>query len=192
MWPGQVSWVPLIGESRLSDLDPEIIQRKPFAMHATLALSAIVCAALLSPGAARRSKDTPPLYDQRQEGGWNVRADLKNFVVVIVPRATAPQASLLDLLTRALRPTPLAHFVQSKTAPYHVDISQGGAAHLRQDEILATQSPPPPEAVQGRALNIVLNVPDNEGESMTLLGAREQCGPGMRRDALGVCRPHLT
>uniref|UniRef100_A0AAR5QKK4 Uncharacterized protein n=2 Tax=Dendroctonus ponderosae TaxID=77166 RepID=A0AAR5QKK4_DENPD len=168
-------------------------------MHATLALIALVCV-LAAPvtSRARRPKETQPLVDQRQEGGWNVRADLKNFVVVIVPRAGAPHSGLLELLTRGLRPPPQAHFIQSKAAPYQVDISKAGAAHLRKDEILATQSPQ--EAAPGRRLRaakaFVLTVPDQEfdvtpkgGEGMSLLGAAEQCGPDMRRDALGVCRP---
>lgn len=96
-------------------------------------------------------------YDQRQEGEWNVRADLENFVILIIPTSHAPGAAtgtggglgLLDLLTKAnpfrshlkrkkhvKKPqqeqnveedeTALdtEQFLESKTAPYHVDITR--------------------------------------------------------------------
>lgn len=48
---------------------------------------------------------TPPrrqiAYDQRQEGHYNIRADLENFVILVVPSSAASGANLLDLLTRA-------------------------------------------------------------------------------------------
>jgi len=104
-------------------------------------------------------------YDQRQEGEWNVRADLKNFVILIIPKtseASEGGEGLLDLLTRShskhhhgkfgvkkLHPAKsnkesgaeTMHFIESKTAPYHVDITKS-SSHLMNDEILATQSPP--------------------------------------------------
>uniref|UniRef100_A0A182P678 Uncharacterized protein n=1 Tax=Anopheles epiroticus TaxID=199890 RepID=A0A182P678_9DIPT len=40
-------------------------------------------------------------FDQRQEGKYNIRADLENFVIVVVPSGTSSGASLLDLLTRS-------------------------------------------------------------------------------------------
>lgn len=33
-------------------------------------------------------------YDQRQEGKWNIRADLENFVVLIIPKSPALPPSL--------------------------------------------------------------------------------------------------
>uniref|UniRef100_A0A182NGL5 Uncharacterized protein n=1 Tax=Anopheles dirus TaxID=7168 RepID=A0A182NGL5_9DIPT len=39
-------------------------------------------------------------FDQRQEGKYNIRADLENFVIVVVPSGSSSGASLLDLLTR--------------------------------------------------------------------------------------------
>lgn len=48
---------------------------------------------------------TPPrrqvAYDQRQEGHYNIRADLENFVILVVPSSATSGASLLELLTRA-------------------------------------------------------------------------------------------
>lgn len=39
-------------------------------------------------------------YDQRQDGKYNIRADLENFMIVVIPSSPASGASLLDLLTR--------------------------------------------------------------------------------------------
>lgn len=104
-------------------------------------------------------------YDQRQEGELNVRADLKNFVILIIPKTSEVSEDgegLLDLLTRShskhhhgkfgvkkIHPAKrnkesgaeTMHFIESKTAPYHVDITKS-SSHLLNDEILATQSPP--------------------------------------------------
>lgn len=33
-------------------------------------------------------------YDQRQEGKWNIRADLENFVVLILPKSPSIPSSL--------------------------------------------------------------------------------------------------
>lgn len=108
------------------------------------------------------------LYDQRQEGEWNVHADLKNFIILILPTAStsakptgSPSSSdysslfggpsLLDFdtlisptrsqLKRIKHKNPSSakdysnsnnnnaaaeetkHFIEAKTAPYHVDIS---------------------------------------------------------------------
>lgn len=111
--------------------------------------------------------------DQRQEGEWNVRADLQNFVILIVPTNLSTGLAsfgLLDLLRKAPNTTnknhnknkksthkktvkkqqqqqeeedqqqsvendevetlnpqigeETQHFIESKTAPYHVDISK--------------------------------------------------------------------
>lgn len=50
---------------------------------------------------------TPPrrlvTYDQRQEGKYNIRADLENFMILLVPtsqQSTSSGVSLLDLLSR--------------------------------------------------------------------------------------------
>ncbi|XP_062551161.1 uncharacterized protein LOC134216229 [Armigeres subalbatus] len=40
-------------------------------------------------------------FDQRQEGKFNIRADLENFVIVVVPSSPSAGVSLLDLLNRA-------------------------------------------------------------------------------------------
>lgn len=119
-------------------------------------------------------------YDQRQEGDWNVRADLENFVILVIPAspsaavASTPSMSgtlsLLDLLTKAVPwrgikrkrtkkpyqqhadnmqelPLDTQQFIESKTAPYHVDISKSKSnlAKLHptdvSEDMLIAQSP---------------------------------------------------
>lgn len=62
---------------------------------------------------------TPPRrtveYDQRQDGHYNIRADLENFVILVVPSSAASGANLLDLLTRSQKRNHNKH-VQKK---YH-------------------------------------------------------------------------
>lgn len=40
-------------------------------------------------------------YDQRQEGQYNIRADLENFMIVLIPQSPAEGLSILDLLTKS-------------------------------------------------------------------------------------------
>lgn len=40
-------------------------------------------------------------YDQRQEGQYNIRADLENFMIVLVPQTPTEGLSILDLLTKS-------------------------------------------------------------------------------------------
>lgn len=100
------------------------------------------------------SAPSPALkYDQRQEGEWNVRADLENFVILVIPTSSSAAASgtgggtsLLDLLSKAVpfrshikrkhvkkthhqqvdqgTDVDTEQFIESKTAPYHVDITR--------------------------------------------------------------------
>ncbi|KAK5644724.1 hypothetical protein RI129_006024 [Pyrocoelia pectoralis] len=86
-------------------------------------------------------------YNQSQEGAWNIRADLENFLIFVIPTSRGSSnhnASLLDFLSKSI-PFPrhrnrhvnkvaegsaseksieTEEFIESKTAPYHVDISQ--------------------------------------------------------------------
>ncbi|XP_050304398.1 uncharacterized protein LOC126741956 [Anthonomus grandis grandis] len=113
-----------------------------------------------SPVPGKQNSDKPNvLFDQRQEGEVNIRADLKNFVIMIIPKspeiADSPSSgSLLDLLSKKhnnvkriknnqklMNRAETMHFIESKSAPYHVDITKS-SDHLMNDEILATQSPP--------------------------------------------------
>lgn len=96
-------------------------------------------------------------------GELNVRADLKNFVIVIIPTPSVPNASntasLLDFLSKSLpsrshvkriKPskTPIhdaaeetQHFIEAKTAPYHVDLTKAKEQlHPNNEEILLAAS----------------------------------------------------
>lgn len=135
-------------------------------------------------------------YDQRQEGDVNVRADLENFVILIIPTSNSNSLGLLDLLTKAMpnkgalkkriesKKTTLSgeeetqHFIESKTAPYHVDISRT-RSHLAKlhpqlkvadkGEVLIAHSPivalskseDEPEDRSRSARNIIINPNDD-------------------------------
>ncbi|KAF2885321.1 hypothetical protein ILUMI_20853 [Ignelater luminosus] len=85
-------------------------------------------------------------YDQRQEGKWNVRADLENFIILVIPTSSsgASNGSLLDFLSKTI-PLPYykkskkhtkvhsqedenlpnaEQFLESRKSPYSVDISR--------------------------------------------------------------------
>jgi hypothetical protein len=135
------------------------------------------------------------LYNQRQDGDLNVHAELKNIVVMVIPSQTSsPSPShWLDFLLKSLpershskrqqakKAVPGAetmHFIESKTAPYHVDISRS-KSHLAKlhpelpevietEEIVIAKSPTVelvkdenPHARIARAF--VLTVPQEEG-----------------------------
>lgn len=178
-------------------------------------------------------------YDQRQEGEFNVRADLENFVILLIPAAAPspspvpssnnPTLSLLDLLSKSIplknkrnkhvkkdgqdlqHPTTIESFIESKTAPYHVDLDNGEENFVVEKK----QHPELNEAAARLARAFVITVPlggesikkhedivkkdtkkdlkkkyVNEADSeMKLLGAEnEQCGPGLTRDKDGICR----
>lgn len=103
-------------------------------------------------------------YDQRQEGEWNVRADLENFVVLIIPTSSSVGSlGLLDLFRKVPRKKIVKHvkkshaddssietqhFIESKSAPYHVDLSKSKAnlakLHpelVNEEELLVARSP---------------------------------------------------
>lgn len=48
-------------------------------------------------------------YDQRQEGKYNVRADLDNFVILVVPQNPSSAFNILDLLTKSTSGKKKAH-----------------------------------------------------------------------------------
>ncbi|XP_050084515.1 uncharacterized protein LOC126570634 isoform X2 [Anopheles aquasalis] len=60
-------------------------------------------------------------FDQRQEGEYNIRADLENFVIVVVPSGSSSGASLLDLLTRSAIQKKVAEaaIAESAATQYH-------------------------------------------------------------------------
>ncbi|KAJ6646098.1 hypothetical protein Bhyg_01308, partial [Pseudolycoriella hygida] len=66
-------------------------------------------------------------YDQRQEGKYNIRADLENFVIMVIPSSPSSAVSLLDLLTRSK--TKKHHGKSNLKRKYHPksdgDVKQG-------------------------------------------------------------------
>lgn len=40
-------------------------------------------------------------YDQRQEGQYNIRADLENFMIVLIPQSPTEGLNILDMLTKS-------------------------------------------------------------------------------------------
>lgn len=202
-------------------------------------------------------------FDQRQEGEFNLRADLENFVILLIP--TSPTAappvsnvSLLDLLSKSVSLRPHAkrnkhvkkdghdlqeaaaetmHFIESKTAPYHVDISRArdqlAKLHPEAMNGVVAESPTVSLLKEREQENrkgssrisraFVITVPletstsskkvedgmkkdtvkkdvkrkhfkeVTSGSHLKLLGAEnEQCGPGLTRDAEGICRINKT
>ncbi|KAJ8955170.1 hypothetical protein NQ318_009063 [Aromia moschata] len=133
-----------------------------------LIIIGFVAYSIASPLPSQKHADSNKiLYDQRQEGEWNVRADLKNFIVLVIPTPTVSSSSsspsLLDFLTKSLPSKPhkkaekpektddpdaaqeTMHFIESKTAPYHVDITKTkeelAKLHPKAEEVVVASSP---------------------------------------------------
>ncbi|XP_023020289.2 uncharacterized protein isoform X1 [Leptinotarsa decemlineata] len=207
--------------------------------------------AISSPVPSKKGKDAShpkEHYDQRQEGQWNVRAHLDNFVIMIIPTQSlvgpsSSSPSILDFFKKTLpkrnhlkrgkhdqkhkRPDSAQetmHFIESKTAPYHVDITKSKST--TKDELvestpeiaLITSDIPMANIDQKRiSRHFILTVPADEEYTLTrmpgnitaskkvkktskevmknelkLLGAEnEECGPGLERDSIGICRTSM-
>lgn len=63
-------------------------------------------------------------FDQRQQGKFNIRADLENFVIVVVPSSPSAGISLLDLLNRSGQKGALA---QKKKSAHRKGVKHHGA-----------------------------------------------------------------
>uniref|UniRef100_A0A182VUA4 Uncharacterized protein n=1 Tax=Anopheles minimus TaxID=112268 RepID=A0A182VUA4_9DIPT len=68
-------------------------------------------------------------FDQRQEGKYNIRADLENFVIVVVPSGSSSGASLLDLLTRSAHKKDAHH--QTRKASHKRKNNKAHGAHKK-------------------------------------------------------------
>ncbi|KPJ06276.1 hypothetical protein RR48_14718 [Papilio machaon] len=126
----------------------------------------------------------PATYDQRQDGDFNVRADVQNVVLLIaVPQKMIPSGLLDGFLKRSKQRTNddiqdradvqiMDAFVEPNT-PYQVEIGPGSERSASGD---------------GRAVEVViagrrrLEAEPQERDEYKLLGATEQCGPGRERD----------
>ena len=185
---------------------------------APLALFLVLSLLLLFTGAAVSS---PVKFDQRQDGELNVRADLENFVILVVPTSRA-NLGLLDLLSktapakslkRKLQPKERErdpdkqHFIESKTAPYHVDLTKSETGELAREVQIVESTTVTGDGSPKRSRKAFVvssgdyagkrsrvdqnSVGDEETEpkgELVLIGATEQCGPGMVRDHEGICR----
>lgn len=130
----------------------------------------------------------PATYDQRQDGDYNVRADVQNVVLLVALPQKVPlnlnSLSLLDglgLFKNAKPETEIQQrsdfrvmeaFVEPPT-PYRVEIGES-------TRILPDGDGGVEVVIAGRRAAGVEAEPADE---LKLLGATEQCGPGRVRDA---------
>ncbi|KAL3270334.1 hypothetical protein HHI36_009382 [Cryptolaemus montrouzieri] len=189
---------------------------------------------------------TRVLYDQKQQGGgWNVQAEFKDFLFLIIPdvkrnsstSSSSLEQSLLYLLSKSanskrrqhqhIHPEKSEekassdeeetdHFIESKTAPYQVDISKNSGGLLsrlypekpKDEGILVAKSPTIAllkDTVGGRiAKALVLAIPDEDiiitktdkkglkkkarEEFRKKNGERLECEPGQVKDSYGNCK----
>ncbi|XP_041977128.1 uncharacterized protein LOC121731648 [Aricia agestis] len=139
-----------------------------------------------------------PHYDQRQDGDFNVRADVQNVVLLIL-RPEKLSSSFVDLFSKNAK-RPVQHnneelqeragihameaFVEPNE-PYKVEIGAEGERY--------------PEADEDREVEVVIagrrrldSEPQAERDEYKLIGATEQCGPGRERDPVTLmCRAPL-
>lgn len=186
-------------------------------------------------------ESTKTLYDQKQEGRWNIHADLKNFLFVIIPTtkssnssgpsSTALEQGLLYLLSKSANSRKrnhqqnekaeedssteeTKHFIESKSAPYQVDISKTSGGLLSKlypektedDGVLVAKSPTISllkDAVSGRmAKALIISVPSEDIQISKSKRFRKKaredqvkrseagidCQPGQVRDSYGNCK----
>ncbi|XP_060810783.1 uncharacterized protein LOC106139193 [Amyelois transitella] len=136
-----------------------------------LALSAALAVAAAAPAS----------YDQRQDGDFNVRADLQNVVLLIaLPKKMPVSSDFLDLFRKNVKHNELQDradhvmdaFVEPST-PYRVEIGTDRSSDG-----------------DGRAVEVVIagrrhgsvESEDTDSREYKLVGAMEQCGPDMERD----------
>ncbi|XP_073943693.1 uncharacterized protein [Choristoneura fumiferana] len=138
----------------------------------------------------------PATYDQRQDGDFNVRADVQNVVLVVAypSKMKVPISELFDSFKNANKEYGFQEradvriteaFVEPNT-PYRVDIGSDSERYADSD---------------GRNVEVVIAGRrrleaeptvelDGEKEEYKLLGALEQCGPEGERDPVTLaCRP---
>lgn len=146
----------------------------------TMSVLACLLAAITVAGAA------PATYDQRQDGEFNVRADVQNVVfLVAIPQkmhfldGLFKSAKNRDSEVRERADTVMEAFVEPNT-PYHVEIGSERSADG-----------------DGRAVEVVIagrrrlggDLQAEPDDEIRLLGATENCGPDRERDPVSLtCR----
>ncbi|XP_064539172.1 uncharacterized protein LOC135428959 [Drosophila montana] len=126
-------------------------------------------------------------YDQRQEGQYNIRADLENFMIVLIPPGPQEGLSLLDLLTKSS----LRGATKSKSKRKHADASALKSFYQRQQLLQQQQQIPQaalgvalPEFIEGRTPYHV----DISGANEEL---QQQQQPRLHRQQVDVLPPQL-
>ncbi|GBP27990.1 hypothetical protein EVAR_83621_1 [Eumeta japonica] len=140
-------------------------------------------------------------YDQRQDGEMNVRADVQNIILIVAIPQKLNIPGMFKSIKAAAGSAPEMHertagvgaveaFVEPST-PYRVEITAENVTPV-----------PLPVDADGDSREVVIaarrNGPGSRAhaepavawDSLKLIGALEQCGPGRARDNEGICRPH--
>lgn len=81
-------------------------------------------------------------YDQRQEGKYNIRADLENFMIVLVPTGQSSGssgASFLDLLKRSSQQQKSKGGANKNHKKYHKPSKSGDKAHVQPDDAITNK-----------------------------------------------------
>lgn len=118
-------------------------------------------------------------YDQRQDGEFNVQADLQNILIIVGLPKKMP-TGLLELLMKSSKSgdqsiaqdradVTLDAFVEPST-PYRVIIGPEGERTVEADNAIV---------IAGRRR---VEAEADAQEEVKLIGATEQCGPDRRRD----------
>lgn len=141
----------------------------------------------------------PVLYDQRQEGQTNARADLEDILFVILPSKDLIQSSvnLVNLGVGSLgksngkaekiplRTASKLGFILPEKSPYKVDLEKSSVP-------LAKVQPAVQEkTTEGKTVKKELKAEEkgeDSGETLKLIGEGiEECGPDGHRNGQGMC-----
>ncbi|GJQ84027.1 hypothetical protein Trydic_g10492 [Trypoxylus dichotomus] len=139
--------------------------------------------------------------DQRQEGDINSNFGLLDLFAKAIPLKSLRRKHHTK---QAIDSSETQNFIESKTAPYHVDISQSSSKLEpnveKNEEILNSRSKSEEKRELGRfAKAILVSVPLDEKEveakdesrripELQLIGSQyDQCGPDGYRNKEGVC-----
>ncbi|XP_047988020.1 uncharacterized protein LOC125227749 [Leguminivora glycinivorella] len=152
-------------------------------------MHALAFATLLAAAAA-----APATYDQRQDGDFNVRADVQN-VVLVIAYPDKMKLPITDIFAGGLKTNKhdefqeradvrvMEAFVEPST-PYRVDIGSDSERYADTDGRNVVV-----EIAGRRRFEAEPQETESDKEEYKLLGAQEQCGPDRERDPVTlVCR----
>lgn len=92
---------------------------------------------------ADNPRKTVITFDQRQEGKFNVRADLENFVIVFVPSSPSQGMSLLEMLASMKRN-------QGKAVNKRITSEKGDSKTKKVDKVPKSDAPVVDSFIEGR------------------------------------------